>query len=316
MTALSVIIAALLWAPIVTTAVPAVVTAAVADEALASEPAGSALVAEDASPAPTAQPRLELLLPEGPVPIGWFDLVVRGEFSEDADLRLDPVPDDVLVGSARFVRRLGPDELRLPVASWRAGELVFEGLSFVDGDVVTALDSATVLVAEQSPKGTVARVSELLQPLALPLPPADLTVFAAVLLAALILLWIWVVRSSRIVITPVYVPPVDHVALQALDRLRLKLPRTSEEVLVFIVAVSDVLRSYIEGRFSVHAPARTTEEFLLEASAADEGLAQRAEGLESFLTQCDLVKYARHRPGPEEAKAMLDGAGQFVEETR
>ncbi len=301
MTALLVVIATLLWAPLVAPAVPS---------------AASAGVVEDASAVAPAQPPLELVLPDGPVPIGWFELVVRGEFSEDADLRLDPVPDDVLVGSAQVVRRLGPDELRLPVASWRAGELVFEGLSFIDGDVVTALDSATVLVAEQSPKGTVARVSELLQPLALPLPPADLTLFAAALSAALVLLWIWVVRSSRIVITPIYVPPVDHVALQALDRLRLKLPRSSEEVLVFIVAVSDVLRTYIEGRFSVHAPARTTEEFLLEASAADEGLAERAEGLESFLTQCDLVKYARHRPGADQAKAMLDGAGQFVEETR
>jgi len=293
MTALLMVIAAMLWAP-----------------------AGNAWAAEDASPAALAQPSFELVLPEGPVPIGWFDLVLRGDFSEDADLRLDPVPDDVLVGTAEFVRRLGSDELRLPVASWRAGELLFEGLSLVDGDVVTALEAATVLVAEQSPKGTVARVSELLQPLPLPLPPADLTGFAAALISALTLLWIWVVRSSRVVITPVYMPPVDHVALQALDLLRLKLPRSSDEVAVFIVAVSDVLRTYIEGRFSVHAPARTTEEFLLEVSSAEEGLAERADGLESFLTQCDLVKYARHRPGPTEAEAMLDSAGRFVEETR
>jgi len=274
------------------------------------------LAAEDVPLDAPAQARLELLLPEGAVSIGWFDLVVRGEFGEDADLRLDPVPDDVLVGTAQYVRRLGSDELRLPVASWRAGELIFEGLTLVDGDVITTLDSATITVAEQDPRGTVARVAELLQPLSLPLPPSDLTIFAAVLLGALILLWVWVVRSSRVVITPVYVPPIDHVAMQALDRLRLNLPRSAEEVLVFIVAVSDVLRTYIEGRFAVHAPAQTTEEFLLEVSSADASLAERAAGLESFLTQCDLVKYARHRPAPEEAKVMLDNAGTFVEETR
>lgn len=276
----------------------------------------AAAVPEDGAPGDAGPPAYELQLPDGPVPIGWFELVVRGEFSEDAELRLDPAPDDVLVGSTTRHTLLGQDELRLSLAGWRAGELILDGLQVVDGDVTTMLERATVTVAEQSPRGTVAMVSDLLEPLPLPLPPANLAAFATTLALALTLLWIWIVRSSRIVITPVYVPPADHVAIEALDRLRLSLPRSAEEVLVFVVAVSDVLRTYIEGRFAVHAPARTTEEFLLEAAAADGGLAERTEGLEGFLTQCDLVKYARHRPAPEEAVTMLDHAGSFVEETR
>jgi hypothetical protein len=258
----------------------------------------------------------EVVIPSSAVPIGWFDVVVRGDFSEDADLRLDPLPADTMVGTATFHSRLGPDELRLPVASWRAGELILDGLTVVDGHTTTALEALTVTIAEQAPRGTVAKVSALLDPLALPLPPANLTLLLTGMLLALALIWIWVVRSSRVVIIPVYIPPADHVAIEALERLRLSLPKSAEEVRVFILSVSDVLRSYIEGRFAVHAPARTTEEFLLEAAAADGGLAERAEGLEGFLTQCDLVKYARHHPDAQDAVTMLDSAGTFVEETR
>jgi len=259
---------------------------------------------------------LELMLPAGTVPIGWFDLVVQGELGMDASLTIEPLPDNVMVGRVTRRSLLGRDELRLPVATWRAGDLLLDGVTIIDGERRTVLDAATVVVGEQEPAGTVARVSELLDPLPLPLPPADLLGFAAVLFAALTALWIYIVATSRVVVAEVYVPPPDHVAIEALDKLRLALPRTPEDVLGFIVAVSDVLRCYIEGRFELHAPSRTTEEFLLEAAVVDSGLADRTDSLELFLTQCDLVKYARHRPSLEQAVGMLDSAGTFVEETR
>jgi hypothetical protein len=263
-----------------------------------------------------SEPALELILPDGSVSIGWFDVVVHGQLGEDASLTIDPLPADMLVGHSTRRRLLGRDELRLPVGTFRAGDLILDGVTIVDGDRRTVLDAATVVVVEQEPVGTVAKVSELLDSLDLPLPPADLLGFAALLVGSMLALWIYIVRTSRVVVAVVYVPPPDHVAIEALDKLRLSMPRTSEQVLVFIVAISDVLRCYVEGRFELHAPARTTEEFLLEAASADSGLADRTDALEQFLTQCDLVKYARHRPSPDEALVMLNSAGTFVEETR
>ena len=60
----------------------------------------------------------------------------------------------------------------------------------------------------------------------------------------------------------------------------------------------------------------TTEEFL-SAAARDHQLSpvQQAR-LAEFLSQADLVKFARHRPGLEESEAAYRAARRFVEETR
>src|SRR5690606_20874216 len=58
--------------------------------------------------------------------------------------------------------------------------------------------------------------------------------------------------------------PPHVTALRALARLR-NAPRTTpEEVERFYTEVSQVLRRYLEDRFGLHAPERTTEEFLPE----------------------------------------------------
>lgn len=84
----------------------------------------------------------------------------------------------------------------------------------------------------------------------------------------------------------------------------------------FHYRISGIARGYIERRFGVSAPEMTTEEFL--TAAADDGRFGRTitDELNRFLTACDLVKYARHEPGPGESEAVLKAAGDFVERTR
>jgi hypothetical protein len=106
------------------------------------------------------------------------------------------------------------------------------------------------------------------------------------------------------------------VAIEALTKLRLHLPRTSEEVRPFVIEVSDVLRVYMEQVFEIHAPAQTTEEFLEEAASRHDALGERRETLAEFLIGCDLVKYAGERPAPASAEPLIDTVESFVEETR
>jgi len=83
----------------------------------------------------------------------------------------------------------------------------------------------------------------------------------------------------------------------------------------FHYRISAIVRGYIERRFGVSAPEMTTEEFL--TAAADNRFGENVTGeLARFLTACDLVKYARHEPGPDESEAALKAAGDFVERTR
>ena len=80
-------------------------------------------------------------------------------------------------------------------------------------------------------------------------------------------------------------------ALQRLEEIRTLLdPASARE---FSIAVSDIVRQYIEIQFMVTATHRTTEEFLhdlLESSNA--ALAAHRSLLAEFLNQCDLAKFA------------------------
>jgi hypothetical protein len=61
----------------------------------------------------------------------------------------------------------------------------------------------------------------------------------------------------------------------------------------FSIAISDIVRRYIEDEFQITATHRTTEEFLrdlLESSNAS--LAAHRNLLAQFLNQCDVAKFA------------------------
>lgn len=84
----------------------------------------------------------------------------------------------------------------------------------------------------------------------------------------------------------------------------------------FYERISDILRHYIEDRFELRAPERTTEEFLYELKftrALSEG--QKAD-IEEFLTLCDLVKFAKHTPTVEQVQRTFNLVKDFIEKTR
>jgi hypothetical protein len=84
----------------------------------------------------------------------------------------------------------------------------------------------------------------------------------------------------------------------------------------FGIAVSDIVREYIERRFDVVATQRTTEEFLQDLlKSADESLACHRPLLSEFLQQCDLVKFADLSPAPQMMESLWQSARAFVLET-
>jgi hypothetical protein len=84
----------------------------------------------------------------------------------------------------------------------------------------------------------------------------------------------------------------------------------------FCSLVSDVIRVYLEERFNLHAPDRTTDEFLAELRDRSSLSDEHKLLLEDFLTRCDLVKFARHEPTEPELRALLDAALRLIDETQ
>jgi hypothetical protein len=83
----------------------------------------------------------------------------------------------------------------------------------------------------------------------------------------------------------------------------------------YYVDLSAILRYYIEGRFQLHAPERTTPEFLTETVGKGYFEAHQEVFLSRFLRLCDRVKFARFRPDFEEMSRSFDEVARFVEET-
>jgi Domain of unknown function (DUF4381) len=122
-------------------------------------------------------------------------------------------------------------------------------------------------------------------------------------------IWRWLRRRRR----PRVLLPFE-IALQRLEAMRaLMQPADARE---FSIAVSDVVRRYIEERFSVTATHRTTEEFLhdlLESSHAP--LARHRALLSEFLQACDLVKFAGMSLTLQDMESLHHSARAFVLET-
>lgn len=110
-------------------------------------------------------------------------------------------------------------------------------------------------------------------------------------------------------------PTPDTIALAALEQARRWMtPGQAER---FGTAVSSAIRSYVEGRFEVDAPRRTTEEFLHGlADAPPPALEPYVDRLEELLRRMDLVKFARAPLDEPEMEGLLAGAREFVERTR
>ena len=83
----------------------------------------------------------------------------------------------------------------------------------------------------------------------------------------------------------------------------------------FCVLVSGAIRTYLEARFDLHAPERTTEEFLAELQDSHHLNIDQKHSLASFLTECDMVKFAKSEPEAYELKRLHEAALQLVSET-
>jgi hypothetical protein len=84
----------------------------------------------------------------------------------------------------------------------------------------------------------------------------------------------------------------------------------------YAIESSAIIRRYIERRFSLRAPQRSTEEFLAEARNSPKLAEPHQRSLGEFLRCCDLLKFARTSANRAELEALQQAAVDFVRETR
>ncbi len=101
-------------------------------------------------------------------------------------------------------------------------------------------------------------------------------------------------------------------------RARMRLKEALEflhEPKQFCILASDAIRCYLEERFDLHAPDRTTEEFLEEIQESAHLSFEQKGILADFLGRCDLVKFAKYEPERAELQGIHDVALRLIDET-
>lgn len=114
---------------------------------------------------------------------------------------------------------------------------------------------------------------------------------------------------------PAVALPAHVLALREIERVRAMPRATAAQVDAFYVALSHALRVYVEARFGLNAPERTTEEFLAEAERHGGIAEEQRAALRRFLHACDLVKFAAMVPAEQEHLEALLTASAFVHAT-
>ena len=175
----------------------------------------------------------------------------------------------------------------------------------------------TSLLGEDRAKLTIADIEGVVDPPRQSIP-YRLIRMLVYLLSLLSAIGAWLIRRYRQrqrKIVRIFKPAheVAYERLRALVEARLM---EAGQVKEFYEAISNILRHYIEDRFSLHAPEQTTEEFLYTLAQTDSLSPSDKTALGEFLGHCDLVKFARHQPTPEQIQRTFDLVKGFIEKTR
>lgn len=108
--------------------------------------------------------------------------------------------------------------------------------------------------------------------------------------------------------------PAHQIALDELETLRFKKLWQSGRVKEYHTELVDIIRDYLEGKFSIHALEYTSDEIMVavNGTASNEEAKQK---LRITLNMADMVKFAKYEPMPLENDNCLNNAVDFVKET-
>ena len=130
-------------------------------------------------------------------------------------------------------------------------------------------------------------------------------------------LWRWSGgRAPDSILAPAGPPrPAHELAYEAFRTLEAERLPERGEIKTFHIRASDIVRTYVEGRFGVDALEMTTGEVLdgLRGHGIDEEVLLDFRRL---LQRCDLVKFARDRPVLEHCREIVPLGRSLVDRTR
>ena len=141
-----------------------------------------------------------------------------------------------------------------------------------------------------------------------------LGIVAAIALILFIIIFLQKRRKIKEVVIPKV--PAHEIAYEALKKLMVKDYLSTGKVQEFYFELSNIARHYIEDRFQLKAPEMTTEEFLITLKKSEVLNSEQKSLVKDFLSQCDMVKFAKYLPQKNEIDSSYESAKNLVDQTK
>ncbi|MGP8214619.1 MAG: hypothetical protein ACLQQ4_03550 [Bacteroidia bacterium] len=211
----------------------------------------------------------------------------------------------------------------LVITSFDSGYYAIPPFQFVvNGDTAhPVLSDALLMQVRTLPVDTAKGFRDIKGPIQVKFPLIIILMYVGIALV-LVALGAWLTyyfikkRKKKPALVAPKAPPVDpHVkALKALEELALENLWQAGKVKEYYSGISDILRVYLDDRYSLGALEMTTDEIMYALRRIDLGDALKTK-LRQILMLSDLVKFAKEQPLPHEHESAMNGAIDFINES-
>lgn len=215
---------------------------------------------------------------------------------------------------------------RWTLTAFDSGQFVFPALTILTPDSqILAQSQAIIINVNTINVDTTAAIRDIKPIAKVPLTFKEVFpyVLVTLLAAALVALLVWFIikhnkkkKPRKTVVKKKEKPKVKpHIAaLRALDKLKQKKLWQNGQVKVYYSELTDILRTYIDGRFDVNAMEMITPDILKEIKLLDMPEEARKD-MEYILSTADLVKFAKMEPLSDDHDRCFKLAVEFVNVT-
>ncbi len=172
-----------------------------------------------------------------------------------------------------------------------------------------------VQIINVDPQG---KIQDVKPPLGLPFPWwIALLVLVAIVALAVLIYWLWRKRqlnkTEERVVRKVVIPP-DKLALKRLAELEEKKLWQQGKIKEYHSEITEIIRRYFEERFGILAMESTSSEIISQLAKIDEA-GKILDITRRFLSNADLVKFAKFKPMPDLNEEMMKQAVEIVKLT-
>lgn len=295
---------------------------------------GGARAQEPAPPEEAGPVRIEVSADRTNVTVG-DPVAVSVRLVHPADVRITTFDPERSLGDIALLDRRSGEPLQLPdgrlqetrilrVARYETGpaeipsfEAVFVDAAGKEGRVASrplAITVSSVLAEGDTGPADINKPAEMPERALWP------WITAAALAAAALALWLRQRGKARRAATsappaPAAPPrPPHETAYAELERLLSSGLLEKGRLKEFYIELAEIMKRYLTVRFGVDTFERTTSEILEALGLARlpvRGMTATAE----FFGACDMVKFARHSPPPEETRVTVERAYRLIDET-